>query len=191
VDGVEPNAEMRLAGDRELSAFPSFTSHPGTAEATTLPSASVDLVIAGQAFHWFQIEPTRQECARISKPGRYAALIWNSRQLDSTPFLRAYDALLRTWSDDYRSVNHQDNVGSDALDTFFVDGWSRAVFPNQQLFDLESLKGRLLSSSYAPDVGHPNHDPMLRELHSLFLSHERNGRVAFLYDTEVFYGRVG
>ena len=36
VFGVEPNAEMRQAGERLLARFPKFTSVAGTAEATTL-----------------------------------------------------------------------------------------------------------------------------------------------------------
>ena len=162
VHGIEPNAEMREAGARELARFPGFESHDGTAEATTLPDGSIDIVTAAQAFHWFKIEPARSECRRILRPGGWVALVWNSRQLDSTAFLRDYDALLRNWSDDYRAVNHQDNIGNDALAAFFPGGHRRAAFPNQQVFDYEGLKGRLLSSSYAPDIGHPNHDPMLR-----------------------------
>src|SRR6266446_9260655 len=51
VFGIEPNREMRAAGERLLQAYPRFTSIAGTAEATTLPGQSVDFVTAGQAFH--------------------------------------------------------------------------------------------------------------------------------------------
>jgi len=52
VYGVEPNREMREAGERLLGAYPDFTSREGKAEATGLPDGSVDLVTAGQALHW-------------------------------------------------------------------------------------------------------------------------------------------
>src|SRR5208283_3744504 len=52
VIGVEPNPEMREAGERLLSGFPKFTSVAGTAEATTLENHSVDFVTAAQAAHW-------------------------------------------------------------------------------------------------------------------------------------------
>ncbi len=75
VFGVEPNREMREAGERLLGGYASFTSVPGTAEATTLRNGSVDLVTAGQAFHWFQAEETRREFARVLRPGGWAVLI--------------------------------------------------------------------------------------------------------------------
>ena len=53
VFGVEPNLEMRKAGEEYLAAYPNFTSVEGTAEATTLADHSVDLVTAAQAAHWF------------------------------------------------------------------------------------------------------------------------------------------
>src|SRR5207244_1688193 len=53
VTGVEPNREMREAGDTLLAPFPRFRSLAGTAEATNLPDHSTALAIAGQAFHWF------------------------------------------------------------------------------------------------------------------------------------------
>src|SRR5256885_671619 len=51
--GIEPNKEMREAGERSLKNYPVFTSIAATAEATTLPNQSVNFVTAGQAFHWF------------------------------------------------------------------------------------------------------------------------------------------
>src|SRR4051812_35209407 len=56
VFGVEPNAAMRAAAKEFLKSFPQFESVEGTAEATNLPDRSVDLVIAAQAFHWFDHE---------------------------------------------------------------------------------------------------------------------------------------
>jgi len=53
VFGVEPNREMREAGERLLRAYPKFNSIGTTAEATALPDSSIDFVTAGQAFHWF------------------------------------------------------------------------------------------------------------------------------------------
>ena len=69
VFGVEPNPEMRKAGERLLAAFPNFTSVAGTAEATTLADQSVDFVTAAQAAHWFDRKRSRREFVRILKPG--------------------------------------------------------------------------------------------------------------------------
>jgi len=57
------------------------------------------------------------------------------------------------------------------------------------VFDHESLKGRLLSSSYAPAADHPQHAPMLAALQKLFQTHQENGRVRFDYETQIYFGR--
>ncbi|MFI4979975.1 MAG: class I SAM-dependent methyltransferase, partial [Nevskiales bacterium] len=101
VRGVEPNAPMRHAADHYLGDFGvAFSSHDGSSEATGLPDASVRLVTAAQAFHWFRPVPTRAEFARILVPGGYVALIWNVRRED-TAFLRGYEALLRDHAPEY------------------------------------------------------------------------------------------
>src|SRR5258708_29430755 len=65
VIGVEPNAAMRAAAEEYLAGFPNFMPVDGTSDRTTLPDASVDLVVAAQAFHWFEPEKTRPEFGRI------------------------------------------------------------------------------------------------------------------------------
>ena len=188
VFGVEPNAEMRAAAERLLAGTGRFTSVNGTAEATTLPGASVGLVVAGQAFHWFRPAEARAEFARILRPGGYVALVWNVRRLGATPFLRDYEALLQRFGTDYREVSHR-TVDVARLETFFSDeAFARDVFDNEQRFDLAGLTGRLLSSSYAPTARHPDHEPMLAELARLFEAHEAGGTVCLEYDTKVYIG---
>src|SRR5215470_11011072 len=94
VFAVEPNQDMREAGERSLGGYPRFTSVDGTAEATTLASHTVDLVTAGQAAHWFDLAKARAEFARILKPKGWAVLVWNERKTASTPFLVEYENLL-------------------------------------------------------------------------------------------------
>src|ERR1700748_245397 len=53
VTGVEPNDEMRRAGEEFLSGFGKFSSVNGSAENTALPNSCMDFVVIGQAFHWF------------------------------------------------------------------------------------------------------------------------------------------
>ena len=185
---VEPNAEMRAAAERLLGGFAGFHSVEGTAEATTLRDHSVDCVLAAQAFHWFNVPPTRTEFTRILKPSGWLALMWNVRRLDSTPFLRAYENLLLTYATDYTQVRHE-NVGDQELRRFFLDGsYVTHSVPNEQRFDFDGLKGRLLSSSYAPAEGKPVHEPMLAELASIFDRYATDGRVSFEYDTQIHLG---
>jgi SAM-dependent methyltransferase len=193
VFGVEPNAEMREAAERLLAAYPRFHSVPARAEATTLCDASVDYVTAGQAFHWFDPQLARAEFARILRRGGWAVLLWNSRRIDSTPFLREYEAMLERYGTDYRQVRQQ-NVDVERLRALFNGELGHAfqlrTLYNQQRLDFEGLRGRLLSSSYTPTASHPGYLPMLRELKRIFDEHARGDSVAIEYDTEIYFGHL-
>ena len=189
VFGVEPNREMREAGEQLLKSNPRFTSVAASAEATSLPYESVDLVVAGQAFHWFDRERSRKEFLRILKPNGWVALIWNDRRSDATSFLAAYEALLREFATDYELVKHR-NLDAGLFAEFFCAEPNLKKFPYAQHFDFEGLKGRLLSSSYAPECGQPKHEAMLAGLEEVFNTHQDGNRVVFDYDTLVYYGQL-
>ncbi len=188
--GIEPNREMREAGEQLLRQYERFVSIDATAEATTLPDHSVEVITAGQAFHWFDRARVGAEFARILKPRGWIVLVWNERRTDSTPFLRAYEQLLYTYSTDYAQVDHrlvdQDVIGAAFPSVVF----QRRTFDNQQRFDLAGVTGRLLSSSYAPEAGHPRHAPMLAALAEIFEQYQTNGEIVFEYETHVYYGRT-
>jgi len=189
VFGVEPNSEMRRAGEQFLASYPKFVSINGTAEATTLPSHSVDLVTAAQAAHWFDREKARDEFVRILQPGGWVALIWNERKTNATPFLRDYEQLQLTYGTDYQEVRHE-RTSAEIADFFTPSVFCERVFSMKQEFDYAGLQGRLLSSSYTPPPEHPQHAPMLRELQRIFAVHQENGRVSVDYHTRVFYGQL-
>src|SRR5262245_50791072 len=141
VYGVEPNADMRNAAETQLAGHPNFHSTAATAEATTLDAASIDYVVAGQAFHWFDRNLARREFARILRPRGWVVLFWNSRRIDSTPFLRAYESLLQKFSIDYQSIEHK-QINAEVLRSFFADGeFNSRCLPNEQWFDFDALKG--------------------------------------------------
>ena len=190
VFGVEPNAEMRRAAEDHLRQYANFRSVAATAEATELTAASVDYVVAGQAFHWFDREQARLEFARILRPNGWCVLIWNSRRTDSTPFLREFESLLKTFGTDYQQIQHK-NIDSQTLKPLFAGGefTARSIY-NEQRFDFEGLKGRLLSSSYAPTEEHPDHLPMLQQLERSFHEFAEQNQVCFEYDTELYFGHV-
>jgi len=187
VYAVEPNLDMRQAAERLLAGFPQFTSIDGKAEATTLPDASVDFATAAQAAHWFDRERARREFVRILKPSGWLVLLWNEREVDTTPFLRDYEHLLLAYGTDYEDVRHERTT--DAVNEFFDPSpYIERVYPMRQEFDYAGLEGRLLSSSYAPGPGHPKYEPVLRELRRIFEEHAAGGRVAFDYKTRVYFG---
>ena len=188
VFAVEPNPNMRQAGEKYLAGYPGFISVEGAAEATTLAAQSINFVTAGQAAQWFDPEQARREFVRILKPRGWAVLAWNDRCMQG-PFLEEYERLLMTYGTDYEEVSHEHT--SARIEGFFP-GWTfhERRFPMSQQFDYEGLKGRLLSSSYTPQEGDAKYEPMLAELRRIFAKYKERGRVLFEYETQVFYGQL-
>jgi SAM-dependent methyltransferase len=189
VVAIEPNREMRAAAERLLSDYGRFRSVAGSAEATTLPDSCVDLITASQAFHWFDVQKSRRELGRILRPRGWVALIWNERPLEAVPLLDEYDTLLRRHAPDYDRVREM-RADESKMRDFFGRRPEVAVFPNRQTFDYSGLEGRLMSSSYAPEAGHPEHEPMIAGLRNLFERHSRAGKVLFPYRTLVYFGQL-
>jgi SAM-dependent methyltransferase len=190
VFAVEPNAAMRAAAEFQLAGYSGFHSVPGSAEATTLAASSVALLVAGQAFHWFDVARARAEALRVLNGGAWAALLWNERPPQPSAFLADYEALLKRRAPEYTRI-----VASRAdlrtMGEFLGPGMEVQTFPNEQVLDFEGLKGRLMSSSYAPEPGHPDHDPMIGELRGIFERHAKDGRIIMPYETLVYFGRPG
>ena len=190
VFAVEPNAPMRAAAESQLTGYPGFHSVPGSAEASTLAASSVALLVAGQAFHWFDVARARAEALRVLNGGAWAALLWNERPPQPSAFLADYEALLKRRAPEYTRI-----VASRAdlrtMGEFLGPGLQVQTFPTEQVLDFEGLKGRLMSSSYAPEPGHPDHDPMIAELRGIFERHAKEGRIIMPYETLVYFGRPG
>ncbi|SFE97727.1 Methyltransferase domain-containing protein [Paenibacillus catalpae] len=190
VIAVEPNADMRQAAVEQLNGNPNFHAASGSAEETGLTDHSVDFIVCAQSFHWFDRTAAKAEFRRILKPGGKAVLIWNSRLTTGTPFLEGYDRLLRTYGIEYEKVGHK-NISQDSLIPFFKDGGlHKAIFPLIQPLNFEQLSGRMSSSSYVPLPGHPNYEPLMKELQQLFDATEQNGQISFDYETEIYWGEI-
>jgi len=190
VIGVEPNGPMREAGVREMArAGDRFEAVDGSAENTGLVANSVDFITAGQAFHWFEADKARAEFVRILRPGGWCVLVWNEHHRSSA-FLDEYDGLLRRHGTDYAEVRGKRNAAME-VERFFAPLAVRLrEFTYQQHFDYEGLRGRLESSSYAPRPGQAAYEPMMTELRELFGRYAEDGRVAFEYETFLYYGQL-
>jgi len=189
VIAVEPNSAMRAAAERSLGREPRFRSVDGSAEATGLPDASVDLITAGQAFHWFDTVQARLEFSRVLRPRGWVALAWNQRK--DSAFNRDYLSMLEQYAPDYREVRARDRDAEPKIRAFFAPASPYvARFDNEQRLGGAGLRGRLMSSSYAPRAGHPLHEPMLARLDEIFVAHAREGLVTIAYDTAVWYGQL-
>jgi ubiquinone/menaquinone biosynthesis C-methylase UbiE len=186
---VEPNEAMRREAERTLSDCSGFHSVPGTAEATTLSDRSVDLITCAQAFHWFDRVKTKMEFSRILKINGVAALLWNEREEDASAVNRAYDKLLNEMVPEYQSASHR-RTTEEEIRTFFAPGEAELrTFANHQTMDREGFIGRLISSSYVPNVGQPGHAEIIEAAHKVFDAYQVEGRITFDYETKVYIGR--
>jgi len=188
VYAVEPNAAMRAAAEAALGERPGFVSIDGRAEATTLPDDSVDLVAAGQAFHWFDAAASRVEFGRILRPGGYVALIWNARAYQDDPLMADYERVLGDFGMGYNTVRHRAHAGQ--MEALFVEGHEKRSFTHTRPLTYEMFWGGFLSSSYAPLPGDPRYEPVQAALRRVFETHQRGGWITYLYETEVHFGQL-
>lgn len=186
--GVEPNQEMRLAGEQLLKKFNRFRSVAGCAEETCLPDHSMDFITAGQAFHWFDPELCRIEFLRVLKPDGIVVLVWNERRTDK-PFLAHYEEFLQQYAIDYSATGHR-RLSKVELENFF--GGSIALYQcdNNQKLDFEGLHGRTLSASYMPKPGDSGYAGMTARLQDLYDEFSDEGTVEIGYDTKIYAGRI-
>lgn len=77
VYAVEPNADMRKQLMNTLQPYASVKIVDGTAETTTLPDHSVNIITVAHALHWFQFDAFRTECERIIMPDGWIMVLYN------------------------------------------------------------------------------------------------------------------
>jgi len=188
VFGVEPNEAMRQAATAELGTWKTFHGLAGAAESLPLADGSMHLVVAAQAFHWFDHPAARREFLRVLRPEGGGMLIWNNRRTDSSRFLQDYEKMLLDHCPDYVNVGnkHYEDV---ELDEFFAGPFRSALLRNQQVLDAEEFQARIFSCSYTPAQGSAR-DALAEATQRLFVTYAEKDRVCIEYDTEVFYGRL-
>jgi len=146
VTGVEPNDAM-LAHARATGGGPVYLT--GDAAHTGLADASVDLVTAAQAFHWFPLAAALAEIDRILAPGGWACAVWNERR--PSGFNDEYEALLHRWSREYAENPSLDELHSEprrSLIDAAIPGAVTTDLPSGDQIDWETVLGRVRSASY-------------------------------------------
>jgi SAM-dependent methyltransferase len=188
VVGIEPNDDMRWRAERD-SAEPACIEYiSAAAEATGLTTESVALVIAAQAFHWFQPLSALEEFHRILAPAGVVALVWNERD-EFDPFTKAYGDVLRRHPEALEQESRRRIAYRPLFDSpLFVEARLDS-FPNHQTLIQERLIGRAFSSSYAPKPGTAHHDVWTTGICSVFERFAVEGNVVLRYMTLVYTAR--
>lgn len=188
--GVEPNENMRKAGEDYLRNFKGFDSINGSSEKTTLTDHSVDIITVAQAFHWFDQAKIKSEFSRILKPDAYIVLLWNLRDNSYSDFMRDCENLLQTFGIDYNEICAE-GVTDESIQQFFSPiSVDIMCLPNRQSVDWTGLSGRLQSTSYVPKVGDENFDEMMVHAKTIFDKNQENGIVTFAYDTKIYISQL-
>lgn len=187
---VEPNKDMRERATKDLSMYRSARIIDGSAEHTGLPDSSVDIITAGQSFHWFDLEHARKEFSRILRPGGRVCLVWNDRIDTSGAGINStYEEIVSTFSTGYHKSG-SGSLDSAKIEGFFSKGLKTYSVENSQYLDLEILIERYRSASYSFEPPDPRYKEAVARLGEAFKKFEKDGKVLMLYTTKIFLGTI-
>lgn len=190
VCAVEPDDAMRAAADAQLGGEAGYRSCAGRAEALPLQPGSVDLIVAAQAFHWFDVPRARAECRRVLRRGGWVALVWNRRVDDALN--QALSGLMQAHGGPLAAAMAAQDELTGVAEFFGNTGWTRWQGEQIQRLDRDGLAALLFSRSYMPARGGAAGDAMLAEAQALFDQHaDASGRVELRYATLACFGQPG
>lgn len=189
VIGIEPNADMRARAEAEAlpPGCPSPAYRDGRAEATGLADGSVDVVLAAQAFHWFEPIATLQEFQRILNPGGWVVLVWNERD-ETDPCTAAFGAVVGGTPEAARVEGPRRQADQPLLVSELFEDAQRQFFRNEQELNEEGFLGRALSASYAPKEP-AQVEAFAAALRLVFARFQTAGKVVLKYVTSVTSAR--
>lgn len=188
VFGVEPNEEMLNEARGYLKEYESFTPINATAENTTLEDNSIDIIVVGQAFHWFNLELFKKECQRILKDDGVVILVWNRKckgdmELDRKKIVEKY----RSISD---SFNCSWDEREEGIAKFFDNNFIKLEFDNPLIETLEEFLGRTLSASHAITTADPRIEEYIDEWKKFFNKYQKQKEIKTENTTIAFIGKM-
>jgi ubiquinone/menaquinone biosynthesis C-methylase UbiE len=163
---VEPSAEMRAQAEKIFAGNPHYIPVAASAENTTLPDHSVDLVTAASAFHWFDAERFHTECKRILKPHGIFLSVKNSRN-DNDPFTRRQNEVSMALCRNFTALRQRSATSVPKLQRLFASHMKQQAFDFPLEYTKEKFIQRSLSSSYAPEPGTAEYQKYIEELWAL------------------------
>lgn len=179
---VEPVAAMRSV---LCDLVPEADVVAATAESLPLADASVDAVVAAQAFHWFRVGEALDEAARVLRGGGGLAMVWNDRDT-SVSWVAELSALIE-WDD--RPVPSYDEFDWAAVvaEHGAFETMQTRRFQLRQVLDVDTLVDRVLSTSYIAARPEGQRQALAREVRRLVA--DLGDRFELPYVTDVFWCR--
>jgi SAM-dependent methyltransferase len=152
------------------------------AERIPVRSSSVDAVVAGQAFHWFDPEQALAEIARVLRPGGTLALVWNLRD-ETVPWVRRLGRLIG-------SDQPEDPTGL-LEESGLFDGIETKTFRHWQEVFRDSLLGLVESRSQVAELPEDERAEVLEQVGELYDDYGRGHDGMLLpYQCEAYRCRV-
>jgi SAM-dependent methyltransferase len=158
VTATDPSEPMLRRLRKHL---PSTRLVQSRAEQIPVHAGAIDVVVAAQSFHWFDVERVLPEVARILVPGGTLALVWNDRD-ESVPWVRRLSRILG-----------EDRISKDEPlqlleDSTLFDGVETATFRHWQQVDRDMLVGLVESRSYVATLDDRNRSALLAKVTDLY-----------------------
>jgi SAM-dependent methyltransferase len=179
VTAVEPLPEML---EHLRRAAPCANAISGSAESIPLPSESADVVVAAQAFHWFDHEAALPEIARVLRPRGRLALVWNTRD-DRVPWMARLSNAIGG-----ESIEEWD-VPAPVDASGLFGPVERTTFPHAQRLDRTGLRELVLSRSYCACLPPAEREPVLAEVDAIYDDVAGADGLELSYLTECFRAR--
>jgi SAM-dependent methyltransferase len=190
VIAVEPNGEM-LEACRELAQQqPKLEVVEGSAEATTLPDASVDLIAVGRAMHWFDWPLAHREFGRILRPNGWVLVATSGHRDSGAPLSNRLSEILRKWRTDTAEVDTTRDFNQRLEGFLDASTWQRTTLHHCMTVDFPTLLGYAESLSAIPRPGERGHEGMVAELRAVFEEYQQDGKLVTPLSSDLHLGRL-
>ena len=166
VVAVDPSEEM-LSVCRKLNGVDTMV---GAAESIPLAHASVDAVIVGQAFHWFDHARALPEIARVLRPHGVLGLLWNNYDTVVPWVRRLHRAMI---GEDFLAVNDEFDPMPVLLQSDLFSMVETARFRHWHDLDRTGLKQLAQSHSRVAVLTESRRESVLEQIDGIYDSTAR------------------
>jgi ubiquinone/menaquinone biosynthesis C-methylase UbiE len=188
VIGIEPNLEMRQAAENYLKKYLpiSFKCLNGKAESSTLDPISVNHIVCGESFHWFETHSAIKEFQRILIPNGYL-MIFSNWEYKNTDFAKQFNLIIQKHQFE-SNVKPPPKIEWNQI--FHNGKYEKIQYPMRKEMNFEQILGYALSLSRTPLPGDKAYEFFKNELKNAFNRFEKNTKILFEFKTKLKFGKL-